>query len=55
MHWSGSSNGQLSIQWENLGAFLEYVNGTIAPAAAKYGFKLTLEPLPKDEPQVGRL
>jgi hypothetical protein len=51
--WQASPEG-VKFEFTSLEDFLSYVNLSVVPVAEQYGYRLTLEPRPKDEPQVGR-
>lgn len=49
MNWTASSNGQLKLEFVSRDDFITFLNTMVVEVAAKYGYKLTLEPLPKDD------
>jgi len=52
--WNADSNGKLNIVWTSLDDFLSWINATVAPSALQYGYKIVLEPVPKEETAVDR-
>jgi hypothetical protein len=54
MNWTATSNGQLKFEFTSRDDFISFLNTMIVETAAKYGYKLTLEPLPKDDIKVVR-
>ncbi|MGI0131111.1 MAG: hypothetical protein ACREEC_13350 [Thermoplasmata archaeon] len=53
--WTGESNGGLRIVWGSPDDFFQYLNGTVAPAALQFGYRLVVEPVPKAEVAVDRV
>lgn len=54
MNWNVASNGQLKLEFTSKDDFITFLNTMLVEPAAKYGFKLTLEPLPKDDIKIIR-
>ena len=52
--WTADSSGNIRLQWSSLDDFLAWVSTMVAPSAAQYGYKLTVEPIPKTETAVDR-
>lgn len=52
--WVADNSGQIRLQWTSLGDFLEWVNATVVPSAQAYGYRVTIEPIPKEEVAVDR-
>ncbi|MBF6555476.1 MAG: hypothetical protein IVW52_04790 [Acidimicrobiales bacterium] len=46
--------GTPRMVWTSLDDFLSWVNEIVVPSAAQYGFKIVIEPIPKDEVRVDR-
>lgn len=53
--WTADSGGNIRLAWASRDDFFQYLNQTVAPAAAQYGYRIIVEPVPKDEPQVDRI
>lgn len=49
MNWTATNNGQLKFEFTSRDDFISFLNGMVVETAAKYGYKLTLDPLPKDD------
>jgi hypothetical protein len=53
--WQTDSSGALKLVWTSPDDLLAFVRSTIGPAALEYGFRIVVEPLPKDETLVDRV
>jgi hypothetical protein len=47
-------SGQFTLQFQNLEDWIQFVNLNVVPAGQAFGFRVVVEPLPKDEPHVNR-
>ena len=52
--WTAQSDGQLKLAWGSPDDFLTYLNTVIAPAGLAYGYRITVEPVPKGAVSVDR-
>lgn len=54
MNWTAQSNGQLKLEFVSKEDFIVFLNTMMVETAARYGFRLTLDELPKDDVKVIR-
>lgn len=52
--WEADSGGGLRLSWSSPDDFMAYLNGTVAPAALQYGFRIVVEPVLKTEAMTDR-
>lgn len=52
--WTAESGGGMQLRWTSLDDFINWLNSTVAPSAAQYGYRVVVEPIPKDEVAIDR-
>ncbi len=52
--WTAQSDGQLIVKFASPEDLVGYVNAVIYPQAVAFGYKVTIELLPKDDVKVLR-
>ncbi len=52
--WTAQSDGQLIVKFASPEDLVGYVNAVVYPQAVAFGYKVTIEPLPKDDVKVLR-
>lgn len=52
--WAAESNGNLRMFFGSPDDFFGWINTMVAPTALQYGYRVTVEPVPKDAVSVDR-